>query len=120
VLLNFSFHRKHSAAVGSCKVVDKQYIYPVTANMSEETARDMSLAPTAVETSEMTPEPTLHTANTSVLEKPSPAPESLNQETEKSDPTVDDDTVYPGTLTKVGVGIGLAFAVFLVTPESQH
>jgi hypothetical protein len=88
--------------------------------MSEDSAREMSLAPTAVENTEMTPEPTLHTTDTSVLEKSSPTPESINQDSEKLDTTFDDDTVYPGTLTKVGVGIGLAFAVFLVTPESQH
>ena len=70
---------------------------------------------TAMESKEI---PTLSTSQ-SVLEKPSPAPESIHSETknqeDKTEPA-SNDIVYPKMLTKVGVGVGLALAVFLVYP----
>jgi hypothetical protein len=72
----------------------------------------------------------LTTADNSILEKASPAPEEAraearsieqstvnNEDTATASPseqTGEDDTVYPGLMTKIGVGIGLALAVFLV------
>jgi hypothetical protein len=72
---------------------------------------------TAMENKEMAP--TLSTSQ-SVLEKPSPAPESIHSETKnqenKTEPA-SNEIVYPKMLTKVGVGVGLALAVFLVYPR---
>jgi hypothetical protein len=69
-----------------------------------------------MENKEMTP--TLSTSQT-VLEKPSPAPESIHLDTKNTEDKAEatsNEIVYPKMLTKVGVGVGLALAVFLVYP----
>jgi len=70
----------------------------------------------------------LSSPSQSDLEKPSPAPGSIHSTTpkpeeegnkESTDVTADPDAiVYPSILTKVLVGVGLALAVFLVSPTS--
>jgi hypothetical protein len=55
----------------------------------------------------------------SVLEKPSPPPESIKddgQQLQKETAAEADEAQYPGLTTKLLVGVGLGLAVFLVTP----
>lgn len=58
----------------------------------------------------------------SVVKEHSPAPESIHSnaekqekiETPKSKSPDEEEIKYPGTMTKFGVGVGLALVVFLV------
>src|SRR5271169_5118753 len=75
------------------------------------------------------------TASNSLVEK-SPGPETIeegeNVETEGEEAVADanpkdeskesseDETQYPGMVTKVGVGVGLALAVFLLSPPRRR
>lgn len=69
---------------------------------------------------------TLSTADNSIVENNSAhdedanAPATSNEKEEPETPgsDLDDQTVYPPMMTKVAVGIGLAFAIFLVYPLS--
>jgi sorbitol-specific phosphotransferase system component IIBC len=96
--------------------------------MSKE---DLSTLPTMDEdklrsSSEFSPP---QTAQQSVLEDittadgaPAAAAEGDQTDAEKKDEAADasDEIVYPGIVTKVGVGVGLALAIFLVSPYLSH
>jgi hypothetical protein len=75
------------------------------------------------------PDSEMTTANASVMEK-SPSPEATSEEVnEQGEPAAadappvnpeDGETEYPGTVTKIGVGVGLGLAVFLVRSISRR